>query len=281
MPAWGNISRRMLTLTLKHLQRSGLVDRTAYAEVPPRVEYSLTGLGAPALRHRAPGRLEFRASHRGPTPTGRVRQERHTQCVTGGRSPEAAVHVPALTGACGPPRSPRGRHSMTRSASSSSSSLTLSPSRIVRHHVSWVTEMLRKPRRPLVLGAALIVALIVESAAIVAQQEQIDDLRTQHIDLQGHLLEPSPSGPSGPLARPAPQARRERTGRTGRTGRTDRTVGMGGMGGMARRVRTGRTAKTLQPSHHRPRAGVPVGRLTAEPSRAAPPPCTRGCSTLP
>jgi DNA-binding HxlR family transcriptional regulator len=43
------ISRRMLTLTLKRLQRSGLVDRTAYAEVPPRVEYSLTGLGSSLL----------------------------------------------------------------------------------------------------------------------------------------------------------------------------------------------------------------------------------------
>ena len=39
------ISQRMLTLTLKRLQRSGIVDRTAYAEVPPRVDYSLTALG--------------------------------------------------------------------------------------------------------------------------------------------------------------------------------------------------------------------------------------------
>jgi DNA-binding HxlR family transcriptional regulator len=39
------ISHRMLTLTLKNLRRNGLVSRTAYAEVPPRVDYALTPLG--------------------------------------------------------------------------------------------------------------------------------------------------------------------------------------------------------------------------------------------
>jgi len=39
------ISQRMLTLTLRNLERDGLVARTVYAEVPPRVEYALTPTG--------------------------------------------------------------------------------------------------------------------------------------------------------------------------------------------------------------------------------------------
>ncbi len=39
------ISQRMLTLTLQHLHEDGLITRTAYPEVPPRVEYALAPLG--------------------------------------------------------------------------------------------------------------------------------------------------------------------------------------------------------------------------------------------
>jgi len=46
----GDISQRMLTLTLKNLERDGLVTRTVTAVVPPRVDYALTDLGRSLLQ---------------------------------------------------------------------------------------------------------------------------------------------------------------------------------------------------------------------------------------
>lgn len=46
----GEITQRMLTLTLRNLEREGFVIRHYFPEVPPRVEYELTEIGHGALR---------------------------------------------------------------------------------------------------------------------------------------------------------------------------------------------------------------------------------------
>jgi DNA-binding HxlR family transcriptional regulator len=45
----GSISQRMLTLTVRALERDGLITRTVYPTIPPRVEYELTALGRSLL----------------------------------------------------------------------------------------------------------------------------------------------------------------------------------------------------------------------------------------
>jgi len=76
------ISQRMLTLTLRGLERDGFVTRTVYATVPPRVDYALTPLGhslseplgviaAWAIANRtaiAEARAQFDLAETGPAP---------------------------------------------------------------------------------------------------------------------------------------------------------------------------------------------------------------------
>ena len=52
--------------------------------------------------------------------------------------------------------------------------------------MSNVNETPPRPWLHLVLGAVLISVLVAQAVALIAHQRQLDDLQTQHIDLQAH-----------------------------------------------------------------------------------------------
>lgn len=56
------ISQRMLTVTLRGMERDGLVTRKVFPEVPPRVEYALTRLGR-TLRQLVRGLVDWSGAH--------------------------------------------------------------------------------------------------------------------------------------------------------------------------------------------------------------------------
>ncbi|ALC19759.1 winged helix-turn-helix transcriptional regulator [Streptomyces pristinaespiralis] len=58
------ISRRMLTLNLRRLERDGLLTRTVHPTVPPKVEYNLTSM-ARELHSYLTGLVEWAERHRG------------------------------------------------------------------------------------------------------------------------------------------------------------------------------------------------------------------------
>jgi DNA-binding HxlR family transcriptional regulator len=64
------ISQRMLALTLRQLERDGLVERTVYPVVPPKVEYALTDLGS-TLLESVRGLVSWAMEHRGQVASAR------------------------------------------------------------------------------------------------------------------------------------------------------------------------------------------------------------------
>ena len=70
----GGISQRMLTLTLRNLERDGLVTRTVYPEIPPRVEYQLTDLGR-SLEQPISALWNWAAEHQGEVQKARAQYD--------------------------------------------------------------------------------------------------------------------------------------------------------------------------------------------------------------
>ena len=66
-----DISQRMLTQTLRDLQRDGLVRRRVFATVPPSVEYALTGLGE-SLLEPILGLMQWASAHHATIRASRV-----------------------------------------------------------------------------------------------------------------------------------------------------------------------------------------------------------------
>jgi DNA-binding HxlR family transcriptional regulator len=80
----GNISQRMLTLTLRGLERDGLITRTAFPTIPPRVDYALTPLGRDLLNPvSALGAWAIRNQPK----IARAREEFDGNCAAKGKPP--------------------------------------------------------------------------------------------------------------------------------------------------------------------------------------------------
>src|SRR6266481_8477044 len=73
----GGISQRMLTLTLRGLERDGLVTRTVFPTIPPRVDYELTDLGR-GLQQPVRALGEWAMGHQREIEDARARSEEHT-----------------------------------------------------------------------------------------------------------------------------------------------------------------------------------------------------------
>jgi DNA-binding HxlR family transcriptional regulator len=72
------ISQRMLTLTVRALERDGLVSRTVHASVPPRVDYELTELGRTLLVPLG-ALADWANTHRGDIQAARDRHDRQAR----------------------------------------------------------------------------------------------------------------------------------------------------------------------------------------------------------
>lgn len=90
-----SISQRMLTLTLRGLERDGLVTRTVYPTIPPRVEYELTRLGR-TLREPLGAVAEWARANRATIDEARRQFDAGSPSGTAASASRARRRAPAL-----------------------------------------------------------------------------------------------------------------------------------------------------------------------------------------
>ena len=88
------ISQRMLTATLRNLERDGMLTRHVYAEVPPRVEYELTPLGR-ALTEPVLGLVSWLQSNWAVIRSARDRFDARNQAARTGARPGSSTAIRA------------------------------------------------------------------------------------------------------------------------------------------------------------------------------------------
>jgi DNA-binding HxlR family transcriptional regulator len=101
------ISQRMLTLTLRGLERDGLVSRTVYATIPPRVDYALTPLGR-TLLVPVQALAAWAGEHRGEIQEARARFDRRDARRKGAAVADAVPAPEAARSSAAPQPGPRG-----------------------------------------------------------------------------------------------------------------------------------------------------------------------------
>ncbi|TGB12041.1 transcriptional regulator [Streptomyces palmae] len=85
------ISRRMLTLNLRKLERDGLLTRTVHPTVPPKVEYDLTAM-ARELYSSLTGLMEWAERHRGAITRARAAYDATASAEPSGQPSPQPVH---------------------------------------------------------------------------------------------------------------------------------------------------------------------------------------------
>lgn len=101
------VSQRMLTVTLRGLERDGIVSRTMFPVIPPRVDYALTPLGA-TLLDAAGALMSWADAHLAEVDAARAAYDARVMPGTGDRSGGGGPGLPPLPGAgprAAPPRS--------------------------------------------------------------------------------------------------------------------------------------------------------------------------------